>query len=59
MDSQHLMELIEKLFPAKQAVAEKFIEHLEAESEDNVVTFEEAMESFIHDHPNRLRWLAQ
>lgn len=57
MQSQHLTEMIEKLSAEQQTTVEKFIEHLQ--SEDRAITFEDAMESFIRDHHELLRRLAQ
>ena len=57
MPSQELSILIDTLSPEERAVVEEFIRLLKKHSKP--ITFQSALDSFVREHPELLRRLAQ
>jgi hypothetical protein len=58
MQSQELATLIASLSPEEQTAVEEFIRYLKDNSQPTV-TFRAALDSFVREHPELLRRLAQ
>jgi hypothetical protein len=58
METQDLATLIDKLSPEERAVVEEFIRFLQQNSRPPM-TFQAALDSFVSEHPELLRRLAQ
>lgn len=58
MPPQDLSTLIAKLSPEQRAAVEEFIRFLQKKSKP-AITFQAALDSFIREHPELLRRLAQ
>lgn len=58
MPSQDLVTLIAKLSPQERATVEEFIRFLQEKSQPPIV-FQTALDSFVSEHPELLRRLAQ
>jgi hypothetical protein len=58
MQSQELVTLIAKLSPQERAAVEEFIRFLQEKSQPTL-TFQAALDSFVSEHPELLRRLAQ
>ena len=58
MQSQELAALIDKLSQEERAVVEEFIRFLREKSH-SALTFQTALDSFVSEHPELLRRLAQ
>ncbi len=59
MASQELMNLIASLSREEGAVVEEFIKHLKQSSQHSTMTFRAALDSFVREHSELLRRLAQ
>jgi len=57
MPSQELSILIDALSPEERAAVEEFIRLLKKHAKP--ITFQSALESFVREHPELLRRLAQ
>jgi len=57
MSSQELSTLIDTLSPEERAAVEEFIRLLKKRSKP--ITFQSALDSFVREHPELLRRLAQ
>ena len=58
MASQDLAPLISNLSPEERAAVEEFIHFLQQKSKPGM-TFQAALDSFVREHPELLRRLAQ
>jgi hypothetical protein len=59
-ESQNLVDLIASLSSEQQAAVKEFIEYLKEQSRSAAGDdFQRALESFVHEHPELLRRLAQ
>jgi hypothetical protein len=58
MEAQDLVTLIDKLSPEERAAVEEFIRFLQQNSRP-VMSFQAALDSFVSEHPDLLRRLAQ
>jgi len=58
MQSQDLLSVIAKLSPEERAAVEEFIRFLQ-EKPQPTMTFHNALDSFVREHPEILRRLAQ
>ena len=58
MASQELMKMIASLSPEQQATVEEFVRFLRERRASNA-DFREALDSFVREHPELLRRLAQ
>ncbi len=59
MASRELMNLIANLSGEEEAVVEEFIKYLKQSSLPSSMTFRAALDSFVRDHPELLRRLAE
>jgi hypothetical protein len=58
MQSQDLVALIDRLSPQERATVEEFIRFLKEKSQP-AISFRAALDSFVREHPELLRRLAQ
>ena len=59
MPPQQLLNLIQTLSPEQQTAVEEFIQHLKQTKLQPPVSFRSALDSFVREHPELLRRLAQ
>ncbi|HEX4542743.1 MAG TPA: hypothetical protein VH114_06220 [Candidatus Acidoferrum sp.] len=58
MQSQDLVALIDRLSPQERSAVEEFIRFLKEKSQP-AISFRTALDSFVREHPELLRRLAQ
>lgn len=59
MPPQQLLQLITTLSPQQQAAVEEFVRHLKQKNVPSALGFRAALDSFVREHPDLLRRLAE